>query len=415
MALANLPGLETLKHAHNEQAMLSGQNLHFSRLVRVALLCSLPALAAQAFGQLAPMGEPNTKDLFPNVGGRPEFLTVFDMRGDTDPAERMLAKSVQGLYNSQLEAHDKIYLILDDEDASSLDWLVQQQFVLSAGYLKTMDELLLRWPSRDSVSADGPSMNAATAVAGCEKWLVATDPNLIKKYHLHIRQHLAGRWSSEAEADKWLLNKYGEQLNHRILVMPSGGDDVSLADYGIANKVFAFQLGEDSDKVKEALRTDFDSNIPCLSAQSAESAAQDPSIRALSENAKFVVPLSGLSNLSVWTTFRPFNPEQPDIYWGATRNPRRYVIDDLGEKHFDVQQYDKMTFKAHDLSILREIAPPLFESAANVITVQPEDRDAFRIGLIDEDSYGAAFGEDRDRIMNGYLKLSRDIFDLCLP
>src|SRR5947199_6978841 len=96
--------------------MLSGQNLHLSRLIRVALLCSLPVLVVQAYAQLAPLPRANPDDLFPAAGGRPELLTVCDMRGDVDPADRLLAQSAQGLMNSEPLRTDKIYLIFNDQD-----------------------------------------------------------------------------------------------------------------------------------------------------------------------------------------------------------------------------------------------------------------------------------------------------------
>jgi hypothetical protein len=395
----------------NEDAMLRGHNLYFSRLIRIALVFCLSALTVQAFSQLAPAYSHDPVHLFPSVGGRPEFLTVFDLRQVEDPAERILAKSVQGLYNTAPVNHDKIYLILNDRDANLVDWLVKQQFVLSTGYPKSMEELMLRWPSRDAVTADATSLNAASAVAGCKRLLIATDPSVIEKYHLNVVERMSGRWTSEADADRWLLKKYGDQINTHVLAMPSNSDDLSLVDYGIANRVFTFRLGDGSDQVLDALRTKFDSNIPCLSSQSADTATLDPATKQLSENADFLVPIDGLSNLSVWTTFHVFNPLEADIYWGAVHNPRRYIANDFGEMRFDVEPYKEMAFSARDLAWLRNLAPPLFESTSNLFSVRPEDRDAFRIGIIDEGSYGMAFGADRDRIWTNYLELSRNAFD----
>ncbi len=392
--------------------MIRWSNLHFLRRLRVALPFALLAIATSAFAQIAPISEPNVKDLFPSAGGRPEFLTVFDMRKDTDAADRILAKSVQGLYNTGATAHDKIYLILNDDDANLLDWLVKQQFVLSAGYLKTMNELMLRWPSRDAVTADATSINAAVGVAGCERWLIATDANVIEKYHLNIRKSLSGKWTSEVDADRWLLDNYGDQLNKRIVSMPASAADLSLLDYGIANKVFNFRLGDDTDQVADKLHSDFDSNIPCLSSASESVVSQDPALKQLSENAEYVLPLNGLSNLSVWTTFKAFDPQYADIYWHTTRDARRYATNDLGEQHFNIESFAQKEFTASDLAWLYELAPPLFESAANTTKIKPDDRDAFHIGVIDQAAYGSAFGADRDRIWTSYTSLSRGIFDL---
>jgi hypothetical protein len=69
--------------------------------------------------------------------------------------------------------------------------------------------------------------------------------------------------------------------------------------------------------------------------------------------------------------------------------------------------------KMQTAMILSRLAEPLFQ-AGRPYDLQPEQRDAARIGLINEDSYGVAFGNDRDRVSTDYQHLCRRLFDQLL-
>jgi hypothetical protein len=384
--------------------MLSGQNLHLSRLFRVALLCSLPAIVAQASAQLAPITQPKAADLFPHVGAKAELLTVLDMRKDSD-ADRLLAQSAQGLMNSEPQRTDKIYLILNDQDETWLNFLIKRQYVLSAGYMHDMEELIRRYPSRDAVLCDGRSTDAAATVGGIERLLVVPDPNLARRMHLIIKMDLRGKWDSASSEASWLIDHYGKKMN--VNVVATAGSS-NLTDYVVANKVFTLPL----ELTGNTLATRFNANIPCIGTLDDRATG----ITELSKAGKFFVDTSHLSNLSLWTTFP--NPRLNEINSGAVAQPRASDSDDILGHHRSPDPDSWVTewtadnqSKLERMAELRGLASPLFDARPEV-SVTDEERNSFLVGEIDKDQYGADFGGNRDRVWTDYKRLSQDIMDL---
>ena len=394
-------------------------NLYFSRQLRFVLLSALPAvLFAPAFAQMAPMAQPNAKDLIPNVGTPPELLTVVDMRGNSSQAEKILAKSIEGLFNSEtskltaIEINtDKIYIVLNDQDARWLKWLTDRQYILSSATVDGIDALLRRWPDRWAVLCDDKAPDVAAAVAACDRQLLVTDPSLIKKYHLIVAQDLRGKWKSEDEARNWLFDHYRDQLNQRIVGLVPTTDATDLIDYQIANKMFTFTIsaGHD-DAIVQDLVTRFDSNVPCLYIADPKSKDAGDEVN---KAGKFLLPVNGLGNLSVWTVFHPYDVGAEEQDSGAVAHPRLLYHDPYGVPLGGWFTPDTRPSK-DKMPWLRELAPPVYESWARQRNGGIGlDRNLFRMGMINESVYGAAYGTDRERIWTQYLNLSRDCFDLA--
>ena len=167
---------------------MCGRNLYFSSRNRSFAILLGCLAASTALAQLRPMDHPEASNIFPSAGAQPELLTVFDMRKDADPADRILAQSAEGLMNSDPVRTDKIYLILNDQDKTWLDWLVSQQYVSSISEVHDMGELLRRYPNRDAILCSQDDINVGATVAGCEKLLLVTDRNLISRFHLNVKK-----------------------------------------------------------------------------------------------------------------------------------------------------------------------------------------------------------------------------------
>jgi hypothetical protein len=390
--------------------MISRPKLYFPRLIRLAVLCSLPAVVATAHSQTT---SPNPDNVIPNVGGRPELLTVFDMRQDQDPADRVFAKSAQGLMNAEPQRTDKIYLVFNDQDQKWLDWLLKRQYVLSSGTMHDMEELVRRWPNRDAILCDDAAPHISAAVAACERLLLVTKQDLVSKYHLTVRKDVRGQWKSDSDGQIWLFDHYGSQLNKRIVDMSSNGThQTDLLDYEIANKVFSFSLSPDAgdDQTLDILTNKFAPNIPCLAVGDRHVQSQ---VEAINRAAKFVIPAGGLSNLSVWTTFRAYTPGASEQDSSAVDYPR-----DLYQDLSSLTAGNWLTSDSRQAKMrmpwLRELAPPLYESFVRARNGKIDvDRDSFQMGVANESVYGAAYGSIQAQIWSDYRRLSRRALELA--
>ena len=392
--------------------MKRGQKLNISSPKRITSFLALVFATVPTFAQMAPATHSDAGNIIPSCGGRPELLTVFDMQRDTDAADRLLAESAQGLMNSEPLRTDKIYLVFSNQDKAWLDWLVQRQYVLSTGTMQSMEELLRRWPSQDALLCDDTAPDVAAAVAGCERLLVVSDPKLIKRFHYNVKMDLRGKWKNTDEAHRWLLDNYGDQLNTRIVALQNFEDKQdNMVDYQVANKMFTFSLsGGDEDRpTLDMLRTKFDANIPCLFASRGTDIQREAD--AINRTAKFMIPVAGLSNLSVWTTFRPFEKGVDEINSGAVAQPRAMYDGPNGLPMGGWVGPDNRPEKER-MPWLRELAPPVYENWARqrnggIVA----DRDEFRMGIVNDQEYAKDFGDDRERIWNRYLDLCRDALD----
>jgi hypothetical protein len=381
----------------------------------MALTVTGGLLMVSAFGQMAPPSHRDAKDVVPSIGARPELLTVLDLR-QASLADQILAKSLQGLYNrgeDTFVTDDKVYLILSDQDAQWAGWLAKRQYVISLGNINDMDTLLRLYPKHDVVLADEQYANVAAVVAACDNLLLVTDPNLVKKYGLFVRQDLRGKWDSDDAAHAWVLDKYRYEINKRIVGMVAPKTvALDVLDYQIANKMFTFDLtGEPTDEqTLMTVATKFDANIPCLTRQLQN---PQPIVDGVSRAAKFLLPTAGLSNLSVWTLFAPYEPGMQEVNSGLSAQPRNSYQDPNGLKMGGWLGVDNRNGK-EILPWLRELAPPIFDGFARARNGKLGlDRDSFRFGIVNDQVYGADFGDDRERLWTDYLHLSGSLLDLA--
>lgn len=389
--------------------MLSGQKLHLSRLFRVAVLCVMPAFAAQSFAQFAPLGRPDPDNLFPRPQAQAELVSIFDMRQDHSGPDRVFAQSLEGLANIEPVRRDKIFVILNDQDAEQVQFLIHEQWVLSASHIDSMDALLLREPVRDAILFDRASTGIAPALAGCEHALLVADPKLIETYHLTIKEDLRGKFKSADEACMWLLEKYPDEVNHKIVSL-SGS--LNLVDYQVANRIIGLPtetLG--SDEIQNDLVTKFDANVPCLGnipgGQPGQTIIDD-----LSRAGKFLVPTDNLNNLSMLSSFPPANGEfSEQASSGAVHQPRALhgVDPDTG---FPTQmEPDPRPWVQAPLGfILSKQLDPLLMQLAPPLGPKFLDRSqTYKLGFISEDEYGKSYGTDRNRVWADYQWLSNQV------
>jgi hypothetical protein len=412
---------------HNKGAMIRPQNLHFSFLLRSLFVCLLPVVLAPAQANVYPL-ERKAGSIIPSQGARPELVTVLDMRENEDSAERLLAKSLQGLVNSRLfgqsspQDTDKIYLILNDQDEQWLDWLVAEQYVLSAGEVDDLEHLLRRHPSRKALRVGESTVHDAATRAGRERKLLAASKSVIKKYHLDVdRYDEDSNFLDDLESkvdetmgmdlDSREYSGYSRGINRDIMVLAPADDNVlDLIDYQIANRVAAFVLkGDSSDEtVLRTIKSKYGQNIPCLSAEAPSASVTDE----LSASAKFVIPLEGLSNLSFWTTFRPLERGVDEINSGAIRQPRSNYLRSPRTHESPWTAVDSESMQKR-IGWLRELAPPICESWVRATKREKyRDSGSLPLGIVNESVYGAAFGLDRERIWRDYTRLSRQLFEM---
>lgn len=384
--------------------MMRGQNLYISRLLRVAFLCSLPALAVQAFAQMAPLGRPDPDDLFPHSGARAELLTVLDMRGDRSAVDRLFAESIQGLANSDPIRTDKIYLILDDKDDSRFKFLVAEQYVLASYTEPTLDALLnLRSSVRSALLIDRNSAFIAPAVAGCERLLIVADPSMVDRFHLDVKLDLRGKFKTPTEATAWLMDNYKDRISHKALSLNLG---FNLVDYEVANRIAAFPSGDlGSADLQDDLVTMFDANIPCFGTVTGDQAGQTV-IDNLSRAAKFLVPTDSVSNLSLWTTFTHSTGEfSEEFYSAASRQPRATRAEGAQIEDFTTAAPTVPRFEPGipaPMFINKKLDWTLFQLAPPLAPKHFDRSDGLQLGFVSEDEFGKAYGADRDRVWSDY-------------
>lgn len=355
------------------------------------------------------MARPDPDNIIPRTGGRPETLSVFDMRRDRSGADRVLAESIQGLANADANRIDKLYLIFNDQDATRLNYLLKEQYVLSQAHIQTLEELMRRVPVQDALLFDRASLNIAPALAGCERMLLVADPRMIQKFHLKAKMDLRGKFRDPKQATGWLLDNYRDRVNRRVLSLAG---ELNLVDYQVANKVVALpsqDLG--SDELQSELVHSFDSTIPCLGSVTGDQAGQSV-IDGLSRGAKFFVPTDNLTNLSVWTTFHPAVGEfGTEFMTNATRQPRA-----IGKVDPDTNFPTTMGFETR---LEDQVAvAPVMSPKLNLVLMQlapplgPSHYDqslAYQIGFVSEGEYGKAYGMDRERVVADYQWLGEQM------
>ncbi len=355
------------------------------------------------------MGRPDPDNLFPRQGHTPELVSVFDMRQDHRGADRVLAESVQGLANSEALRLDKIFLIMNDHDAEQLNYLIHEQWVLSAAHIETMEQLLLREPTRDAIVFDKATLGIAPALAGCEHRLLVADPRLIAQFHLMVKDDLRGRFKTATEASSWLLDQFPRQVNQQIISL-SGS--LNLVDYQVANKIVGMRVEDlGSNEIQNELVTKFDATIPCLGNIPGGQRGQTI-IDNLSRGAKFLVPTDNMGNLSVMSAFIPTSgnfSEQANS--GAVHQPRALSGSDPYTGDPTGMAYDSRPWVQATLGFVvsKELDPLVMQLAPPLAPKHFDHAQSFKLGFISADVYGKSYGTDRDRVWSDYLWLSDQV------
>lgn len=358
------------------------------------ILASILALAPSAI----------TRHWIPSTGAPPQTALVFDVRKLASTAERNLAASVQGLVNQE-NSGQKIYLIWADQDEMWLPWLKTNQYILSYRSIPSMVALLKLAPTRAAVVCnDSPFhiTDVAATLAGCKHQLLVTDPALIGKYNLKIGENLIGRFKSNVSAYHWLAKTEMAHISHRAVAICAPYTPKihsNLMDYLVSNRIFSFWItgsaeqklpGADSTKERAELGSillqDFPSNIPCFGYPwngDGYGPGEGDGVTFLSQHAKWLVATDTFDNLSFWTTFHPSQRKLPQAPALKLKPDSKYlasiVVSD-GDNLCTFQGWfpkiwaDLAAAQVKNLPVgwtmgptLRELAPPIYDYAANHI------------------------------------------------
>ena len=331
------------------------------------------------------------------------------MRQDRSAADRVFAESAEGLANSDPVRIQKMYVIMNDQDAKRLDDMVKDQWIISTWNVNGMEDFLHRVNQRGALVFDRPSVNIAGAVAGCEGLLLVADPRMVKRYGLDVKLDLRGKFQTGTEALNWCLQRYGDRINRKIVAL-SGG--LNLFDYEVANRVVELPTQDlSSESLQSTLVTQFYPNIPCLGDVPGGPKGQSI-IDNLSSAAKYWVPTDRLSNLSMLTTFEPAAGEfSEQAKSGASRQPRglrgvdpdtRFPTElDLGKPDENAGPKERVMSPKLNC-VLVQLAPPLAPKHYD----KSQD---FQLGFISQSLYGQSYAGDRDRIWADYQWLGDQV------
>lgn len=207
-------------------------------LLLFLLFCLLDAAVVSA----------STRTLLPKPGRLSPELYVCDLQG-ASMDESLFCKSIQGIVN---QTRPRLYVILDPEnDLFWLDWIRQRGYVRSVTRIDRADLVkAFRSELNGAVVYDPAfhaSVNIATMIAGVNRFAIIA-PDMIEKCGLPIKSDLRGRFSDNAAAYEWAIERLWPKLNHRVLcsLMPTAAGHW-LRDYLIQNKVFTFWVTGPND------------------------------------------------------------------------------------------------------------------------------------------------------------------------
>jgi hypothetical protein len=171
--------------------------------------------------------------------------------------EKLLLASLEGVINSK---QPRLYLITDHAGVTAkptpeerwLAWLKERGDVDVIERAPDPWSLLKRWPGEvKGVIITDPRLPASVSIATMMCGLnhaVMAPAALAKRLKLPVIADLRGRWKTNAEADRWAIQRLWPRLNHDFIALMWPGW-VWPRDYIIAHRGFCFWISGVKDAV----------------------------------------------------------------------------------------------------------------------------------------------------------------------
>jgi hypothetical protein len=381
--------------------------------------------------------------VYPKLKAASGQLVVFSQPGLSND-EYILLRSLQGLVNR--EKNPELFIIGGppwNNDNFWLTYLKDNRYIKGYSEVHSLDDLLKRYGYRNAVLVDERlycSLNIATMIAGMEDVLVATNPEIVKKYGLNITFDLRGKWKSTVAAYKDVYARYKDRFNKKVIAFLTLDKIQNMTrDYLIAHRIFTIWIsgsldgtypGSDpqgeKDLFQDILAKDFPVNIPVigwLGDAEGIGIGEFKGINFLSSCGKFCVPSNWIANLTVYSSFPHHNVlKQPQtavaldkskVYLslglsdGDNLNVWMYLNDHLADEIPRERSYGigwEMGPSMYDF------LPPMAERA--VQTLNPNDSIGCATsgaGYVSLLRYADLFGDDRAAVMNDYIVLTEQL------
>jgi hypothetical protein len=265
-----------------------------SALLTIALLIlAHPALPA-AETPPTPAAEspsPPAADAPSESAHRMPLILVVDLSG-LDPAQRILAVSIQGIANRHPDG-PRVFLLTNPRDEEWLDYCLRLS--PRTTQLVTVEQLLetLRPDLQGQILYDPNqpyTLDIATTAAGIHQSAISpTDLGLPTILDLR------GRWQSSAEAYRWAADSLLPQCTRtRAALLPS--DAIAMRDFAIQNRLFTLSPPSFPDDPT------FEDILLRLSPGAAIYGAADPAlITSLSAASHYLVSAANAANLSFFS------------------------------------------------------------------------------------------------------------------
>lgn len=278
--------------------------------------------------QLANIAEPESlapeADWIPRTPGPPSApIAVADAR-TASRDERALLTALQGIVN---RGGARLYLLSPtnpaDYDAMWLDWLLEKRYLTREAETLTVEEALRRFGGevRGAIVWDPAlpgSQHAAWMLAGLEDALPAS-AEVAERYGLPIVEDLRGRFASNLEACRAVIDAHWTEMSHRLLAWEYPlTDALTSRDMMVQQKVPMFWVSSHLDgepgadpaeemAFAEELLARTPGNVPVMGwpMHGSRGVEEYTAVRLLSEFAKWVPGTSFNSNASVMSAIRP--------------------------------------------------------------------------------------------------------------
>lgn len=272
--------------------------------------------------------ENRTDRICPSANKKVKEYLVFDV-SRMSLAKRNLFISAQGLINSASN-DTMLYLLHRNHDTFWLEWMTENGYIDSYRKIESGRELLKTFGLNKAILLDpkiSASLNIATTLAGIKGLLIANDNRIVEEFGLEVVEDFRGRWKTNVEAYKWLLDNYWDKIDKTVLAFIDSSSHVSLPrDYLVANKVFTFWISGPVDSSRPGadqqaeyqyisdVLAKFPVNIPVLGFPYhgfGIGIGEPGGLPLLSAYGKFLVPSDYVSNMSVFTNFPVFKTDKP--------------------------------------------------------------------------------------------------------
>jgi|GEM_PF-879588 len=408
----------------------------------------------RAGSSIEPVWKTDFDSVYPRSKTPAETVYVYDAF-DYDADTKVFLTTLQGIVNKD---KPRLYLILGKpgdtaapkedletkHDLRWLYWLDENDYLKNVQKIDSIEQVIEMFDIREVILADcdvPASLNVGTTLAGIKGMPLAYAEH-VEKYNLTVAESLKGRWTSNADAYKWIFENYWPKMNHTVIAFLAPDGNLSqLRDYIVSKNIFTFWISgdvdgashyADSDKEEELMRDILSKvpvNIPVLGypwAGHGVGIGELQGVALLSEYAKFLVPTDWKANLSVWTgieakneTFRQLPPRQVEL--DKNKIYATFLLSD-GDNLNTWYDYFPMYWESEyrgQIPIAWTIGPSLIDLQAPLLdyyydTLKPTDSFGAAVsglGYVYPQNYAVAFGENRQDVWQQYLDLTRQYME----